>query len=227
MLISLIRTVVLYLILIVVIRFMGKRQIGEMEPSEFVVAMLIADLASIPMQDNAISLFSGLVPILAVLALELILAVASMKIIAVRRLLCGKPVILIENGKMIQENLRRTRINLDELAGQLREQGILDLSSVKYAILETNGQISTFLYAKYQPAKAMDAGFSPKDEDLPYTIISDGRLLKKNLALSGKDRAWLNRLLCEQSCRLREVFLLTVDSRGTVYFCKQENTSKS
>ena len=150
MLISLIRAIVLYLILIVVIRLMGKREIGEMEPSEFVVAMIIADLASIPMQDNAIPLFSGLVPILVILAMELILAVVSMKSITVRSLLCGKPVILIENGKLIQNNLRRTRIHLDELTGQLREQGIMDLSTVKYAILETNGQISAFPYAKYQ-----------------------------------------------------------------------------
>ena len=223
MLISLIRAITLYLILIVVIRFMGKREIGEMEPSEFVVSMLIADLASIPMQDNAISLFSGLVPILAILALELILAVASMKIITVRRLLCGKPVILIENGKLIQNNLRRTRIHLDELSGQLREQGIIDLSTVKYAILETNGQISAFPYAKYQPAKAMDAGIHPKDEALPYTIISDGRLLTDNLRKSGKDRAWLDNLLRERKCKIRGVFLLTVDSQGRVYFCRRDS----
>ncbi len=222
MLISLIRSVVLYLILIFVIRMMGKRQIGEMEPSEFVVTMLIADLASIPMQDNAISLFSGLIPILAVLALELILAVASMKLIPVRRLLCGKPVILIENGKMLQENLRRTRVNLDELTGQLREQGIMDLSTVQYAILETNGQISAFPYAKYQPAPAKDAGIPCKDEQLPYTIISDGHLLEENLHLSGKNRAWLDGFLRERSCRVKTVFLLTVDNSGKIYFCEKD-----
>jgi len=223
MLISLIRTIILYLILIVVIRLMGKRELGEMEPSEFVVAMIIADLASIPMQDNAIPLFSGLVPILAILALELILAVASMKSIAVRRLLCGKPVILIENGTLIQNNLRRTRIHLDELTGQLREQGIMDLSTVKYAILETNGQISAFPYAKYKPPKAMEAGISAKDDDLPYTIISDGRLLTDNLQKSGKDRVWLEQLLHRHKCRQKEVLLLTVDKADSIYFCKRDD----
>lgn len=223
MLISLIRTIVLYLILIVVIRLMGKRELGEMEPSEFVVAMIIADLASIPMQDNAISLFSGLVPILAILAMELILAVASMKSIVVRRVLCGKPVILIENGKLIQNNLRRTRIHLDELTGQLREQGIIDLSTVRYAILETNGQISAFPYAKYQPPNAMEAGIAASDDELPYTIISDGRLLTDNLQKSGKNRAWLDDLLREYGCRQREVFLLTVDKQDSVYFCRRES----
>ena len=226
MLISLIRSVVLYLILIFVIRMMGKRQIGEMEPSEFVVTMLIADLASVPMQDNAISLFSGLIPILAVLALELMLAVASMRLISVRRLLCGKPVILIENGALVQENLRRTRINLDELTGQLREQGIMDLSTVKYAILETNGQISAFPYAKYQPASAKAAGVHVTDDQLPYTIISDGHLLEENLRLSGKNRAWLDTLLRQRGCTEAAVFLLTVDQSGKIYFCKRTGGSK-
>ncbi len=222
MLISLIRSVVLYLILILVIRLMGKRQIGEMEPSEFVVTMLIADLASVPMQDNAISLFSGLIPILAVLALELILAVGSMKLIGLRRLLCGKPVVLIENGAIVQDNLRRTRVNLDELAGQLREQGILDFSTVKYAILETNGQISVFPYAKYTPASAMDAGLHPKDEKMPFTIISDGHFMEENLHLSGYDRTWLEGVLKQRKCKLRDVFLLTVDSTGNIYFCQKD-----
>ena len=224
MLISLIRTIILYLILIVVIRLMGKRELGEMEPSEFVVAMIIADLASIPMQDNAIPLFSGLVPILAILALELILAVASLKSITVRRLLCGKPVILIENGRLLQNNLRRTRIHLDELTGQLREQGIIDLSTVKYAILETNGQISAFPYAKFQPPSAMDAGVMAKDDELPYTVISDGRLLTDNLQKSGKDRAWLEQLLHRHKCCQKDVFLLTVDRSNRVYLCKREKS---
>ncbi len=222
MLISLIRSIVLYLILIAVIRLMGKRELGEMEPSEFVVSMLIADLAAVPMQDNATPLGSGLVPILAILALELILSAASMKLIPVRRLLCGKPVILIENGTLLQNNLRRTRIHLDELTGQLREQGILDLSTVKYAILETNGQISAFPYTKFMPATAKDAGIQAEEEALPYTIISDGRILKENLSLSGKDSAWLSQFLQKQHCQAREIFLLTVDRTGSVYFCKRQ-----
>ena len=221
MLISLIRTIILYLILIITVRLMGKRQIGEMEPSEFVVTMLIANLAAIPMQDSAIPLFSGLIPILVVLSVELILAVLSIKLIRMRRLLCGKPVILIENGVMLQENLRRTRINLDELTGQLREQGILDLSTVQYAILETNGQISTFLYAKNSPAPAKDAGLSPKDTSLPYTIVSDGRLLRENLQLTQRTEQWLHETLRQYGCPLREVFLLTVDGRGQTYFVRK------
>lgn len=222
MLISLIRALVLYSFLILAVRLMGKRQIGEMEPSEFVVAMLLADLASVPMQNNAISLFSGLVPILAVLALELILAALCMKAIPLRRLFCGKPVILIENGRIVQENLRRTRLNPDELTGQLREQGIMDLSTVQYAILETNGKISAFLYGKYRPATALEANIRAEDERLPYTIISDGRRMEENLRLSGRDEKWLDAQLRRRGCREEAVYLLTVDSAGTVYFCAKE-----
>ena len=199
MLISFIRSVILYLLLILVIRVMGKRQIGQMEASEFVVTMLIADLASVPMQNNAISLFSGLVPILAVLALELILSVASIKLLGVRRLLC------------------RTRVTLDELTGRLREQGILDPATVNYAILETNGQLSVFPYAKYRPASAMDAGIEARDESLPVTVIADGRILRDNLRLTGRDRTWLDGCLRAQKCRRKDVLLLTVDGSGVVH----------
>ena len=158
MLLSYLRTICLYLVLILVVRLMGKRQIGEMEPAEFVVTMLIANLAAIPMQDSGIPLLSGLVPILTVLGVQLILAVASMRFISFRRLLCGKPVILIREGTIDQTNLRRARITLDELTEHLREREVLDLGQVQYAILETNGQISVFPYPQYKPASAKDAG---------------------------------------------------------------------
>ena len=120
MLLSYMRTIILYLVLVAVIRLMGKRQVGQMEPSEFVVTMLIANLASIPMQDGGIPLYSGLVPILTVLGVELILTALSMRFVPFRKLLCGRPVILIENGKILQQNLRSTCVTLDELTELLR-----------------------------------------------------------------------------------------------------------
>ena len=150
MILSYTRTAILYLILILSIRLMGKRQIGQMEPAEFVVTMLVANLASIPMQDGGIPLFSGLVPILTVLGLELTLSGLIMRSVFLRRLFCGKPVILIDNGKILQDNLRRTRVTLDELTGHLREKDILDLRQVQFAILETNGNLSVFPFEKNQ-----------------------------------------------------------------------------
>ena len=134
MLISFIRTMILYTILIVVIRLMGKRQLGEMEPMEFVVTMLLANLAAVPMQETGIPLLSGLIPILVVLSMELLLSVLVYHSVGARRLLCGKPVILMEHGRLLQENLKKTRITPDELTEFLRIEGITDLASVKYAI---------------------------------------------------------------------------------------------
>ena len=223
MLISYLRAAILFLVLIVCVRLMGKRQLGEMEPSEFVISMLLANLAAIPMQDSAIPLLSGLVPILVILGLELVLAVATMRSIRIRNIFCGKPVILMENGKIIEKNLKKTRVNLDELTMHLREKDIFDLTTVKYAILETNGQVSTLLYAKAAPAAAKDAGIRVKDTELPVTLISGGRLLEENLALSGKSRAWLDETLHRHGCTVRAVLLLTVDKGGRVYLVRRED----
>lgn len=222
MLLSYLRTIFLYLILILVVRLMGKRQIGEMEPAEFVVTMLIANLASIPMQDSGIPLLSGLVPILTVLGMQLILAVLSMRFIGIRQLLCGKPVILIHEGKIDQKNLGRARITLDELTEHLREHDVLDPGTVQYAILETNGQISVFPYPSYSPATARDAGISVRQQSLPVTVVSDGRLLAQNLPLTGKNRAWVEQILRQHQCTLQDTLLLTVDRSGSVYFVQRE-----
>ena len=216
------RTVILYLILIASVRLMGKRQVGQMEPSEFVVTMLVANLASIPMQDEGIPLFSGLIPILTVLGAELVLSVASMGSLRLRRLLCGKPVILIENGKIIQENLRRTRITLDELTGHLRLKDVLDLTSVQFAILETNGDLSIFLYPAHRPATAKEAGVQIGKQALPVTLIDDGRLLKKNLPIANKDEKWVHKVLRAHHSTLEETFLLTVDAMDTILWLPKE-----
>lgn len=221
MLLSYIRTIFLYLILILAVRLMGKRQIGEMEPAEFVVTMLIANLAAIPMQDGGIPLLSGLVPILTVLGVQLILAVISLRFVVFRKLLCGKPVILIHEGVIQQENLRRARINLDELTEHLREKDVLDLSAVQYAILETNGQISVFPYPWQRPASAKDAGIQVAKQSLPVTIVSDGKLLETNLTAAGRDRAWLGHELRAKRCTIGETYLLTVDGNGKVYFVRK------
>ncbi len=208
MILSYLRTILLYLVLIFSIRLMGKRQIGQMEPSEFVVTMLVANLASIPMQDGGIPLFSGLVPILTVLGLELVLSGLIMRSVFLRRLFCGKPVILIDNGKIIQDNLRRTRVTLDELTGHLREKDILDLRQVQFAILETNGNLSVFPFEK--------------DQFIPVTIIEDGYLSKENLALAGKNSTWLKTQL--GGANTEDVFLLTVDGNDRVLLIKKEGS---
>ena len=222
MILSYIRTIFLYLILIAVVRIMGKRQIGEMEASEFVVTMLVANLAAIPMQDGGIPLYSGLVPILTVLGVELVLSSLSLRSIRLRRLRCGKPVILIENGRILQENLRATRVTLDELMGHLREKDVLDIQTVQYAILETNGNLSVFPFPKEMPPSAKDLGVTPKDRFLPVTIIEDGFLFRENLREAGKDEAWVHKVLGEYRAGIAGTWLLTVDKSGHVVWLGKE-----
>ena len=224
MLISYLRAAFLYLVLILSVRLMGKRQIGQMEASEFVVTMLVANLASIPMQDGGIPLFSGLVPILTVLGMELLLAAAAMGSVWVRKVLCGKPVILIENGKVNQKALRATRVTLDELTGHLREKDVLDIQSVQYAILETNGNLSVFPWPKEKPASAKEAGVQVKSQYLPISIIEDGYLYGENLAVAKRDKKWVQQVLDEHRTSLKQTWLLTVDEKGHVLWLPKEDS---
>ena len=225
MILSYVRTIILYLALIISVRLMGKRQVGQMEPSEFVVTMLVANLASIPMQDEGIPLFSGLVPILTVLGVELVLAGLTLKSILVRRLLCGKPVILIENGNILQKNLQKTRVTMDELVGHLREKDVLDLSSVQFAILETNGNLSVFPYPKERPATAAEAGIQAKKQFLPITIIEDGCVSRENLQKAGKDTAWLDGVLAQRKTSRKETLLLTIDKSDRITWIPRRDGS--
>ena len=222
MILSYFRTVLLYLVLIFSIRLMGKRQIGQMEASEFVVTMLVANLASIPMQDGAIPLYSGLVPILTVLGLELVLSWAIMKSVRIRRLLCGKPVILIDNGKILRENLRSTRVTMDELTGHLREKDVLDIRTVQYASLETDGNLSVFPYPEHCPATAKAAGIRPKAQLLPRTVIEDGWLSRENLQKAGKNDTWLRKTLAQYGADVGRTLLLTVDGGENVIWIGKE-----
>lgn len=215
-------TVVLYMVLISGIRLMGKRQIGQMEPSELVVTMLVADLAAAPIQDQELSVLGAVIPIGTILLLELLLSTVSLRSIRLRKLLCGKPVILIENGKILQENLRATRVTLDELTGYLRQKDVLDISMVQYAILETGGSLSVFPFPEEMPATAKDAQIPVRPQSLPVTVISDGRIIKDNLKKAGKDQRWLEKQLQNRSCRASEVFVMTVDGDNQVFLVKKQ-----
>lgn len=221
MLISYLRAAFLYLVLILSVRLMGKRQIGQMEASEFVVTMLVANLASIPMQDAAIPLYSGLIPILVVLGMELTLSGLILRSVLIRRFFCGKPIILIDNGKILMENLRRTRVTLDELTGHLRQKDVLDIQTVQFAILETDGSLSVFPYPGERPATAKEAGIRADKQYLPITIVEDGYISKENLQKSGKTREWLETVLEQNRASRQDVLLLTVDQAGHVVFLRK------
>ena len=222
MLISYLRAAFLYLVLILSVRLMGKRQIGQMEASEFVVTMLVANLASIPMQDSAIPLYSGLLPILVVLGMELSLSGLILHSVLIRRFFCGKPVILIDNGRILLENLRKTRVTLDELTGHLRSKDVLDVQTVQFAILETDGSLSVFPYPADRPATAREAGIKAQKQYLPITIVEDGYVSRDNLQKAGKDQAWLEQTLHQHQAALGDTLLLTADRAGHVVFIRKE-----
>lgn len=225
MFISFLRTIILYLVIVITVRVMGKRQVGELEPSELVVAILISDLAAVPMQDIGIPLLSGVIPIITLLALELVISEISLRSIRFRAILCGKPVFIIREGVIDQEAMKKTRITMDELSECLRQHEILDVSQVQYAVLETSGQLSTFLYPTYAPLTAKDAGKNPQDSEFPVIVVSDGRVLDENLAVLGLDAQWLHTRLQNEQLTQEAVFLMTATKGGETYVVKKEAAS--
>lgn len=217
------RTVILYLLLIAGIRLMGKRQVGELEPTELVLAMLLSDLAAVPMQDFGLPLLYGVVPIITLLCLTMLLSVATMRSVRLRAILCGKPSIVVQDGQLRQREMKKVRMTVDELLEELRLQGVTDLASVKYAILETSGQVSVLLDQNCQPATPQQLGLQVQAARLPVVLISDGRVLEQNLTFLGFDRTWLARELRRRGAASpKDVFLLTADRDGTIHYAPRE-----
>ena len=213
-----IRTILLYFLIMIGLRALGKRQIGELEPIELVMTLLISDLASVPMQDFGIPLINGVVPIVTLLSLSMLLSWGCMRSIRLRRLICGNPTTLIKNGVLQQQAMRSNRFTLDELVEELRGQGVTDLTTVKFAVLETNGQLSVLLYPDEQPATPKQLGRPVKDNvSLPNILVNDGRILHHNLTYAGLTLPWLKEQLKAHGYRdAREVFLFSIDEKGSI-----------
>ena len=213
MAIAFVRTIILYVVTIIALRIMGKRQVGELSPSELVVTILISELASIPMQDPAIPLLSGIVPIATLLSLEIIVSTLTLKSNFCRRAIVGQNSILISNGVINQKEMRRIRLTLDELLEELRLNNYPCLDQVKYAILETSGKLTVIPYT--------DAG--GREETLPFAVISDGEITWENLKKLKKDRLWLNRTISEQGYKkVRDIFLMQVDENDNITIIPRE-----
>ena len=212
------RTLILYLLLIAGLRISGKRQIGELEPIELVLTLLISDLASVPMQDFGLPLFNGVIPIITLIALSTLFSAVSLRCVRFRDLVCGQPALVIRDGKLYQETMRRNRLTLDELFEQLRGQGVTDLDDVKYAVLETSGQVSVLLRSDAQPVTPAQLSMNSADDPfLPVLLINDGRLLRDNMKKMDVDDAWLRRQLKREHLKdPSQVFLLSLDQGGNV-----------
>lgn len=221
------RTVILYILLMVGLRLLGKRQIADLEPSELVLTLIISDLAVVPMQDYGIPMINGILPIITLLCLSMLLSFFNLKSIRFRALICGTPAVIIQNGRVNQKNMAKNRLTLDELFEQLRSQGYTDLNSIKYAILETNGQLSILPYTRESPITPQIANLSVIDRvTLPILVINDGHVMHDNLLASGHDRTWLSEQLTARKLNSpRQVFLMTVDEDDTVICVAKEETS--
>ena len=222
---ALTRTVILYVFITAGLRLMGKRQIGELEPGELVLTMMLSDLATVPMQDFGIPLLAGIVPILVLLALSLLLSQLSLHSLRFRNLVCGTPAVIIQSGRICQDIMRKNRITIDELLEELRMQGYPDPTSVKYAVLENSGKLSVLPWPSEAPPTASQLQLAVEDTlFLPLVIISDGRVVEKNLLKSGKDAAWLQLLLREKGLSTRQVFLLTLSENDSVTCIRKETS---
>ena len=222
MITALLRTVILYFLIMTGLRLMGKRQIGELEPSELVLTMMISDLATVPMQDFGIPLLAGVIPILTLLSLSMLLSQLSLLSLRFRELMCGTPSILIRNGKLQQDAMRTNRYTLDELLEQLRGQGYVSVDEVRWAVLENSGQLSILPWARQRPPTAEELGLTPEEDELPFILINDGRIVRRNLARSGRNEAWLQKELRRTGHSAGEIFLLTVDGSGKVLCIPKE-----
>lgn len=223
MAIAIIRTFILYAVIILSLRIMGKRQIGELEPVELVVAVLISDLAAHPLQDIGTPLLNGLVPVLTLLCSEVLISALIVKSIKFRAIISGKPSLIIKKGKIIQEEMKKNRFTLDELTEQLRKKNIIDISTVKYGVLETDGSLSTLIYTDQLPVTPKQMKLQTDDIGYPVIVINDGRVLENNLKKMGVNNVWLRNQLKNRNIKEPEdVYLMSVDDAGRIYFAVRE-----
>lgn len=217
-----VRTLLLYLAVVCTVRLMGKRQIGELDPSELVVTILVSDLAAVPMQDLGIPMLSGLVPIASLVMVEILMSFASLKSRAFRRLLNGQPAIIIRKGQVDQDKLRQLRLTTDEIVEALRKQNVTSVGDVKYGVIEPDGTLTVVLRQPQQPVTAEMLSLTPKDTGLPLVVVSDGRLVPRSLALLKISPEDVENRLKNQSLAVADVFLMTLDDCGNVFIQRKE-----
>ncbi len=224
MAIVLIRTLIIYLTLLLTMRLLGKRQLGEMELSEFVLASLIADLAAHPLQDIGIPMINGLVPVLTLFCCEVIIAGLGMKSIKLRALLFGRPSLLIQQGRILQREMHSNRFTAEELMQELRNQGCYDISQVQYAILETDGKLNVMPKAGDKPITPRMLGIEAEEEAYPSIVINNGHILSSNLKWLGLDERWLKQELKKAGYNSPEsIYLMIADKNGRTFITEKEN----
>lgn len=221
MLITFFRAIILYIFVLIVMRLMGKREIGQLQPFELAISIMIADLSTIPMADIGIPIFNGIIPILGLLLMHLIISVLNLKSLKAREIMCGKPRILIYRGKIDEKALKKERFTINELQERLRGNNIVNISDVEYAILETSGQVTVIQKPEKRNTIPEDFNIFPEYEGITYDLVIDGKIMEKNLERLGKNYEWLEKELSKMNMKPEEALIATLDGKGKI-FCQKK-----
>ena len=214
MFVTLIRTVILYFIVIAVVRIMGKRQIGELQPTELVITILLSEIAAIPMQDNDLPLINTVIPILILMGFEILISIISLKSVRFRSIMQGNSLIIIRNGVLDQAQIKRLRLTVDDILEALRQKDVFDISKVQYAIIETNGEMSVMLKPEYETVIREDLKLKPEDSGIPCVVIANGEIIRSDFKDCGMTDEKLNKILKKDKINVKNTLLMTIDKKG-------------
>ena len=222
MLITFFRAIVLYIIVLIVMRLMGKREIGQLEPFELVISIMIADLASIPMTETGVPLTNGVIPILGLLVMHFLISLLNLNSTWARKIICGKPSILIYRGKIDERVMKKERFTINELEERLRGKDVFNIGDVEYAILETSGEVSVILKPNKRNTIPEDFNIEPEYEGISYDLVIDGKILEENVKAIGKDNIWLEKQVKKFGMTPQDALVVTIDGKGQI-FCQEKN----
>lgn len=223
MFVTLIRTIILYILAIFSIRIMGKRQIGELQPSDLVVTLLISQIISIPIQDTDIPLVNTLIPIFLLVGFEILTSVFNMKSIKFRAFMQGHPIVIINDGNLNQKLLRELRFTIDDLLEALRQKDIFDISQVQYAIVETNGQISVLLKAENDTVTREDLKLSPEPQGFKCPVVIDGKIVTQDFKICNMNKEKIHKIAKKEKIEIKDIMLMTVDAVGNHTIIRKDN----
>lgn len=223
MLITFFRSILIYIFVLIVMRLMGKREIGQLQPFELAISIMIADLASIPMTDSGIPISNGIISILGLLVMHLVISFINIKSIKAREIICGKPTILIYRGKINEKALIKERFTINELEERLRGNNVINLGDVEYAILETSGQVTVIQKPEKRNTIPEDFNIVPEYEGIPYDLVVDGKIMEQNLKIIGKNVQWLKKQVEKFNMKPEEALIVTYDAKGQIFCQKKES----
>lgn len=222
MILVFIRTIILYTVVLIIMRLMGKREIGQMQPFEFVIAIMTADLASTPMADVGIPIFYGIIPIFGLFAMHTLITFFNLKSIRFREVICGKPSILIYRGKIDERVLVKENFTINELQERLRSKDVFNIGDVEYAILETSGEVNVILKPEKRMTTPEDFNITPEYEGIAYDLVLDGKIMNENLKKIGKDEKWLNKQVGKFGYNPKESLIVVYNADESIFCQKKE-----